>query len=314
MMKTKRIKVFAPATIANVGPGFDVLGVAIEQPGDIVIAEKIPGTDLTFSLANPASDVPTDTHNVAAYVAQLMLDEFKPAFGITIALQKNIPLGSGLGSSGASAAASAVAINALLEKPLVKKDLIRFAMEGERLASGSPHADNVAPSILGGICLIRSYTPLDIIQLPFNNSLYWIVVHPQLIIHTKTAREILPKTIPLSTVIEQNGNLGALITGLSLGDHHIIAASLKDVIAEPARTPLIPGFFDARQAALDAGAIGFSISGSGPSVFAIASTLPIAKHISERIKQAFFQFAHVECETYISLVNQEGAKVMEDTS
>lgn len=313
-MRPKHIKVFAPATIANVGPGFDVLGIAIEQPGDIIIAERKPESDLSFSLHQPAADVPTGSNNVAAHVAQLMLDEFKPSFGVTMSLQKNMPLSSGLGSSGASSAAAAVAINALLEKPLAKKDLIRFAVEGERLASGSPHADNVAPSILGGVCLVRSYTPLDIIQLPFKNSLFWVVAHPQLTIHTKTARDLMPKTIPLATVIEQNGNLGALITGLSLGDHHIIAASLKDVIAEPIRAPLIPGFYDIKTAALEAGAIGFSISGSGPSVFAIATSLPLANQVAERIKQAFFQYAHVECETYISLINQEGAKVMEEIS
>ena len=165
-MKDKQVRVFAPATIANVAAGFDVLGVALEQPGDIVVASRRPEKGLTFLLESTSVGVPSDSTNVAAHVARLMLEELDPPFGVSLILKKNMPLGSGLGSSGASCAAAALAINSLLLKPLTRMDLIRFAVEGERLASGSPHADNVAPALLGGVCLIRSYKPLDIIQLP----------------------------------------------------------------------------------------------------------------------------------------------------
>lgn len=313
-MTNKQVKVFAPATIANIGPGFDVLGVALEQPGDIVIARQRPDKGFVFSLKNGLYDIPANQLNVAAHVANLLLDEFKPPFGVAMVLQKQMPIGSGLGSSGASSAAAALAINALLPHPLAKVDLIRFAIEGERLASGSPHADNVAPALLGGVCLVRSYKPLDIIQIPVKNPLYWVVVHPHIVIQTQTARYLLPENIPLSTATEQWGNIGGLITGFILGNDILVGKALKDVIAEPVRAALIPGFDEAKQAALTAGALGFSISGSGPSVFAITSSLEIATQVEASIKKAFSEVAKLNCDTYISRTNLEGALILEQSS
>lgn len=309
----KRIKVFAPASIANVGPGFDVLGVAIHEPGDIVIAERQAEPVITFSLHNAETDLPPCGANVAAHVARLMLDELNLPFGIKMVLHKSMPVGSGLGSSGASSAASVFAVSQLLDTPLDKHALISFAMEGERLATGSAHADNVAPSLLGGVCLIRDYHPLDVIQLPHTNKFHWAVIHPQIIIHTKTARELLPDHIPLSTAIQQMGNLSALVTGLSQGDEMLVAKSMHDVIAEPLRSQLIPGYEDARKAALGAGAIGFSLSGSGPSVFAITLTRNAAEKVSEKVSAVFKLHANVDSDIYISQINEKGAYVLDDT-
>lgn len=311
MMKPKHVRIFAPATIANVGAGFDVLGLALEQPGDIVIAKRTQEPGLTFQLDASATPVPGDNTNVAAHVAALMLTELNPPFGVAMTLQKNMPIGSGLGSSGASCAAAVMAVNELLDQPLQRMDLIRFAVEGERLASGFPHADNVAPSILGGVCLIRSYQPLDIIQLPIHRPFYWVAVHPHLIVHTKTARDLLPKTVTLLEATEQWGNLGALVTGLITGDADILRRSFCDVIAEPVRAPLIPGFMEAKQAALTAGAIGFSISGSGPSVFAVTESKAIADVVAHAIQRAFRQTANVDSDIYLSHMNMQGAKVLE---
>ena len=310
-MKNKQIRVFAPATIANVAAGYDVLGIALEQPGDIVAASRTADKGLMFSLEGSSVEVPSGENNVAAHVAKLMLDEIDPPFGVNMILTKKMPLGSGLGSSGASCAAAALAVNSLLLKPLPRKELIRFAMEGERLASGSPHADNVAPALLGGVCLIRSYTPLDIIQLPTKCRLFWVIARPHLVIHTQDARNIMPKSISLATAIEQWGNLGALIAGLMQGDSVLIGKSLVDSVAEPVRAPLIPAYGDVKREALASGAIAFSISGSGPSVFAVTPSLAVGKQVANSIRQSFNKFAQIDCDTYVSRINQEGARVLE---
>jgi len=311
-MDITHVKVFAPATIANVGAGFDVLGIALDSPGDIVIASRSDKKGLRFALGDSRYAVPADSSNVAAYVAQRMLDELDPPFGVSLILHKLLPIGSGLGSSGASCAAAAFAVNALLEQPLDRRELIRFALEGEKLATGAAHADNVAPALLGGVCLIRSYQPLDIIKLPVKNTLFWVVAHPHIILRTEDARSVLPKSVSLAAVIRQTGNLGALITGLILGDQELIGRAIQDEIAEPVRAALIPGFRAVKLAALAAGALAFSISGSGPSVFAVVATQEIAERVAAAMKQGFADHARVGCETYISGINDEGAKFQEE--
>ncbi len=310
-MKPKSVTAFAPATISNLGSGFDVLGLAIDSPGDIVVAKMIKERNLKFSVQSDDKDVPVSSkENVASHVAQMMMNELKLPFGIEMILKKKMPIGSGLGSSAASSVASVVAVNALLPKPLKKNDLLPFALEGERKASGDIHADNAAPSLLGGVCLIRSYDPLDVIQIPARNSVIWIVVHPHLVVKTKYARKILPATIPLTSGIRQWGNVSGLTLGLISGHAELIGKCVEDVVAEPIRAKLIPGFFAVKEAALKAGACGCSISGSGPSVFAIAKSGVQAKTISSAMVNAFRSKANLKCDVFISRVNMEGAKIL----
>lgn len=308
-MSLSKVKVFAPATLANFGPGFDVLGLALEEFGDIVVAEKCQEPGIHFSLAPSSFETPKTSKNVAAHVADLLLRDTKSPFGIRLELLKQLPIGSGLGSSGASCAAAAYAVNALLPKPLAKSDLICFAMEGERLASGSAHADNVAPALLGGACLIRSYQPLDVVTIPIKHRLYWTIIHLQITIETASARQLLPTQIPLNTVVEQSGNLSGLIISLILGDDALLARSLHDKIAEPVRSNLIPNFFELQQAALKAGALGFSLSGSGPSLFAVSNTLETAN----RIANAFKALANAGDTIFISRLNLDGSKILESS-
>ncbi len=313
-MKEKQIQVFAPATIANLGSGYDVFGVAIHQPGDVVVARRTKEKGLQFSVISNNKEVPLSKKNVAAHVASLMLDEFKPPFGIVMTLYKLMPIGSGLGSSAASSVAAIVALNELLPKPLKRTELLRFAVEGERLASGSPHADNVAPSLLGGACLIRSYSPLDVVQIPMKKSPVWVVVHPHVIVRTEEARNILPKKIPLKQAVHQWGNVSGLTVGLMTGDVKLIGKCVEDVIVEPVRSKLIPAFVQVKEAALKSGATGCSISGSGPSVFAVASSVKQANEIGKAMSGIFKKIAGVKSEIYISQTNFEGAKVLKVTN
>ncbi len=310
-MKPKSVRVFAPATISNLGSGFDVLGLAIDQPGDYVIAERQEELSLSFRVQSILNEVPTDSSkNVAAHVASLMLRELEPAFGLRMLLQKRMPVGSGLGSSAASSVAAAVAVNALLPKPLTKPELLRFAVEGERKASGAPHADNVTPSLFGGACLVRSYDPLDVISIPIRNTIVWVVVHPRLIVHTEEARKVLPESIPLPTAIRQWGNVSGLTVGLTSGNAGLVGKCVEDVIVEPVRARLIPGFYNVKESALKAGALGCSISGSGPSMFAVADSLHSAKKIASAMAKTFARVASVKCDVYVSRVNMKGAKVV----
>ena len=314
-MNPRTVKVFAPASISNLGSGFDVIGLAIDRPGDIVVASRQLQESVTFGLDSRSEGVPTGGGmNVAEHVASLMLQEFKPPFGVKLTLHKRMPIGSGLGSSAASSVASAVAVNALLAKPLKKKDLLRFVVEGERLASGSPHADNVAPSLMGGVCLIRSYNPMDVELIPVRNRIVWVVVHPHLVVRTEEARAVLPSSISLKTAIRQWGNVGGLVAGLMTGDVRLVGKCVEDVIVEPARAHLVPGFHEVKQSALGAGATGCSLSGSGPSLFAVASSTKVARTIASAMTKAFSRTAGVECDVFISHVNTTGASVISRTS
>ncbi len=310
MIRPRKVSVFAPATIANLGSGFDVLGIAIDAPGDVVVAQRQAAPGLTFSMTTKHADVPSDAQsNVAAYVAQLMLDEFKIPFGIGMRLYKRMPIGSGLGSSAASSVASAVAVNALLPVPLDRRGLLRFALEGERKASGSPHADNAAPCLLGGACLIRKYDPLDVIPIPIKQSLVWVVAHPHTSIRTEDARNMLPKAITLQTAIRQWGNISGLTIGLASGDAALVGACVEDAVAEPVRANLIPGFAEVKEAALRAGAHGCSISGSGPSMFAVTASVRVAHAVARAMQKTFWGAAGIACDTYVSGINRRGATV-----
>jgi len=216
-----------------------------------------------------------------------------------------------MGSSAASGAAALVAANELLGHPCSKMELVHFAIEGERVACGSAHADNAAPSILGNFVLIRSYTPLDLITIPPPTDLYCTLVHPHTELRTSFARSVLPQAIPLKTAIQQWGNVGALVAGLLTSDYDLIGRSLVDVVAEPKRAPLIPGFFDVQRAAIDAGALGCSIAGSGPSLFAFSSSEKTAREAGNAMQHAFLSSpAKLASDMWVSPICSEGAKIL----
>jgi homoserine kinase len=309
-MDRAEVRAFAPATIANLGSGYDVLGLAINRPGDVVDARRERERGLRFAVKTRHEGVPVDPKkNVAAYVAQLLVEESKPSFGIAITLRKRMPIGSGLGSSAASSVAALVAVNALLPRPLAKPDLLRFAVEGERLASGARHADNVAPSLLGGACIVRSYDPIDVVQVPVSNRLVWVVVHPHVVVRTEVARKILPKNVLLKKAVRQWGNVAGLVAGLASGDVSLVGRCVEDVIVEPVRARLVRGFHEVKASALAAGAFGCSFSGSGPSMFAVTDSLAAARRVASAMMTTFRMYAHVECDVYLSRVNLAGATV-----
>ncbi|RYD93454.1 MAG: homoserine kinase, partial [Sphingobacteriales bacterium] len=245
----------------------------------------------------------------AGIAIQTYLKHIESDQGLELILHKKMPLGSGLGSSAASAVAGVFAINELLGRPLKQIDLLPFAMEGERLACGSAHADNVAPSLMGGFVVIRSYNPLDIITISTPAQLFATIVHPEIEVNTKDARHILKNEVSMKNTIIQMGNVAGLIAGLMKPDYDLIGRSMVDVIIEPIRAILIPEFSEVKQAALDAGALGCSISGSGPSMFALSRDQPTALRVGNSM-QAAFQSVGIGSELYVSGINQEGPKVL----
>ena len=308
----QEVRVFAPATVANVACGFDVLGFAIQSPGDEVVARLSdkPGLRIT-KITGDHGKLPKNPEKNTAGVAALdflrhlgMSDR-----GIELEIHKKMPFGSGLGSSAASAVAGVYAVNKLIGEPLAKKQLLPFAMQGELSADGAWHADNVGPCLLGGMVFIRSNQELDIAQLPVPANLYAAVVHPDMEILTKVAREILPTEIPMVNATQQIGNLGGLICGLIQEDYAMIGRSIHDVIAEPRRQKLIPEFYNAKRAAMSQGALGFSISGAGPSVFALCEGEESAQRVGKAIS-AVFDKINLGNQCYVSPINQEGVHVV----
>jgi homoserine kinase len=306
------IKVFAPATVANVACGFDVLGFAVDNPGDEVILKKkaaagvkiskITGDDGRLSLS-------AEKNTVGVSVSRF-LDHIGSRQGVEISLNKKMPLGSGLGSSAASAVAGVFAINQLLGMPMTQQELLPFAMEGERLACGSAHADNVAPSLLGGFVLIRSYNPLDVIKIKTPPNLFCTIIHPHIEVQTKDARDILRKKILMSDAIIQWGNVAGLIAGLMSSDYALIGRSMQDVIVEPIRSILIPGFSDVKIAALEAGALGCGISGSGPSIFALSTKEAVAQKVGKAMTKVFDSLK-IGSEVYVSGINNAGPQILD---
>ena len=309
-MSRNRVTVYAPATIANVGPGFDALGLALDRPGDRVSARRVAAPGLAFAVRGSRAGMPKRAaDNVACHVARLMLDELAPRLGVEMTLTKGMPVGSGLGSSAASSVAAVVAINALLPRPLARRDLLRFAVEGERKASGAPHADNVAPALLGGACLVRPGDPPDAVRLAAKDAFVWIVAHPNVVVKTAAARRLLPRSVPLALAVRQWANVGGLVAGLVSGDDALVGHSLEDSIVEPVRSRLIPCFYGVKEAALAAGALGCSIAGSGPSVFAVVGASGNARKVANAMRDAFRHEARLKCEITISRLNREGASL-----
>ncbi len=307
----KTIKAFAPATVANVSCGFDVFGFAVEQPGDEVTLTltKTPGVRMT-KIEGDGGRLPLEAEKNTAGVAVIsFLKSIDSDAGVEIFLKKNLPLGSGMGSSAASAAAALAGINHLLGEPLSRRELLPFAMESERIACGSAHADNVAPSLLGGFVLIRGYEPLDVVSIPTPDNLFCTLVHPHLELKTQDSRQVLRSTIPLKDAITQWGNIAGLIAGLMKPDFGLIGRSLKDVVAEPIRSLLIPGFDVIKEKAVESGALGCGISGSGPTIFALSTEKETALRTGKAIQQEFKKLK-LESEVYISRINSTGAKVI----
>jgi homoserine kinase len=306
------IRVFAPATVANVSCGFDVLGFAVNFPGDEIELKVVnkPGVTIKKITGDDGMLSYDPMQNTAGIAIVKFLEFLQSDKGIEVVLHKKMPLGSGLGSSAASAVAGAFAANELLGKPMINEDLVRFAMEGELIACGSAHADNVAPSMLGGFVLIRSYNPLDIVRIPTPVSLYATIVHPHIEIKTKDARELLRKQILLKDAVAQWGNVGGLIAGLMMSDYDLISRSMHDAIVEPIRSILIPGFQEIKRSALEAGSLGSGISGSGPSIFALSSSAATAETVGEKMKNELDKIK-IESDLYVSKINHKGPQVLD---
>jgi homoserine kinase len=307
----QEITAFAPASVSNVACGFDIMGFALDRPGDTVSVRFVnaPGVHIKNITGSTSSISSDPQRNTAAAPVAALLKHSGTKRGVEIEIAKGVPVGGGIGSSAASAVAAAVACNALLELNLTKEELLPFAIEGEKIASEAVHVDNLAPSLWGGFILVRGYHPIDIVHIKSPQNIWCTIIHPHLEIETKESRKILPKQIPLADLVTQTGNAAGLIAGLLTEDYALIGRSLQDVVAEPARMHLIPGFKAMKVAAIEAGAIGCSISGSGPSVFAISTTNESAKAAGAAMGRILDSLgcAHT---IFVSGISGAGAKVI----
>ncbi|MGB5419437.1 homoserine kinase [Algibacter sp.] len=304
------IKIFSPATVANVACGFDVLGFCLDSVGDEMVIRKtdkkgihitkIEGFDLPYEAAL----------NVAGVSALAMYESIDVDFGFEIEIYKKIKPGSGIGSSAASAVGSVFGMNELLGQPFNKTQLTEFAIKGEALASKCEHADNLAPALFGGFTLVKSISPLKILEIPSPDDLFATIIHPQIEIKTSESRAILPKEVPLSHAIEQWANLGSLVHALHTSDYDLISNSLNDVIVEPYRSQLIPHFNEVKQAALKAGTLGAGISGSGPSIFSLSKGLKTANKVKDAMHSVFSKTG-IDFEIHVSKINTQGVKIIE---
>ncbi len=303
------IKIFSPATVANVACGFDVLGFCLDNVGDEMVIRKISKKGIYITKIE-GYDLPYEAHlNVAGVSALALIENANPDCGFEIEIYKNIKPGSGIGSSSASAAGSVFGINELLGKPYNNTQLSYFAMKGEALASKSEHADNLAPALFGGFTLVKSIAPLEILQIPTPKELYATIIHPQIEIKTAEARAILPENVPLKDAIGQWANVGSLIHALHTSDYSLIQRSLQDIIVEPYRSKLIPYFDDVKFAALNHGALGCTISGSGPSIFALSEGIETAKKVEVAMKTIYLE-TDIAFNTFVSPINIKGIKIL----
>ena len=305
------VKIFAPASVANVSCGFDSIGFAVDNMGDEMTFLKTSNKGIIIKNITGAQGLSLDpSKNVAGIVALAMLREYSVDFGIEITMNKGFSPGSGLGSSAASSAGAAFGVNQLLNKPFSNLELTKFAMLGEKIACGAPIADNVAAVIFGGFILIRSYEPLDVIKLPVPKDLRLVAIHPQIEIKTKDAREVLPDQIPLRIAVKQWANVGGLISGLYTKDYKLISNSLIDEIVEPKRKHFIPYFDLVKEEAINAGALGTGISGSGPTIFSLCEGDSVVENVYKAIKKAY-KNKNVDFRLFSSKINTEGIKILE---
>ena len=306
----KEVTVYAPATVANVVCGFDILGFALSQPHDQMVVRISDKKGVTI-INKDAYDLPTDaTKNVAGVALLAMLDALKgEVVGFEIESTKAIKPGSGIGSSAASASAAVVGANQLLNGRFTNEELVAFAMCGEAVASGAKHADNIAPCVYGGVTLVRSNDPIDIIPIPAP-PLFVTVLHPQIEIKTSEARGILKKQVPLRDAITQWANVAGLIAGLMKSDYELIGRSLTDVIVEPMRSTLIPMYAEVKKASMDAGALGGGISGSGPSVFMLSRDEDTAHKVEAAIR-AVYEKVGVDYHLYVTTISPTGVQTID---
>jgi len=304
------IKIFSPATVANVSCGFDALGFALNSIGDEMILRKTKSKGVTIGKIEGAKLTHDIKKNVASVVALAMLNTTKSNFGIDIQLFKKIKPGSGLGSSASSAAGTAFAVNELMGKPYSKLELTEFARIGEKVACDSPIADNVAAVIYGGFILVKSYQPLEIVKLPVPKELVVTVIHPQIEIRTEDARNVLNPSISVADSVKQSANLAGLISALYTNNYQLLSRSLVDVIAEPYRKKLIPLFDEVKNTSLDVGALGVGISGSGPSIYALSKGKNMAEEVAEAMK-IVYQKSKIDFNIYTSAINNEGITILD---
>ena len=303
------INIFAPASVANVSCGFDVLGFCLDTIGDIMKVSKTKTKGISVGTLK-GQKIPIDPlKNVACVAANALLNDFPTNGGFQIDIEKKIKPGSGIGSSAASAAGAVFAINELLGKPYSRSQLVKFAMVGESLASGDAHADNLAPVLLGGFTLVRSNKTLDIIKLPSPKDLIATIIHPKIELKTIHSRAILKSEIPLTKAVEQWGNLGAFVSALYTNDYELLSRSMKDKVIEPARAILIPKFKEIKESAIEAGALGSGISGSGPSMYALSKGEKTAKKVGQFMK-TYYDEIGLDYEVHYSSINNEGIKII----
>ena len=308
-MKKSEIKLFSPATVANVACGFDVLGLCLDTIGDEMVVRKVDKKGVRITKIE-GFKLPFETElNVAGVSALAMYQELQPDCGFEIEIKKNIKPGSGIGSSAASAVGSVYGINALLGSPLNKTQLTQFAIKGEALASGSEHADNIAPALFGGFTLVKSVSPLEILQIPSPDNLYVTIIHPQIEIKTAISRAILPKNVPLKAAINQWANVGSFIHSLHTSDYPLMQRSLHDVIIEPHRSKLIPHYNEVKQQTLNAGALGTNISGSGPSIFSLCEGIENANKVRD-VMRNIYSNTGIEFDVHVSKINTQGVKIL----
>jgi homoserine kinase len=306
------IAAFAPATVSNVACGFDVLGFALDSPGDVVAAEAAETTGVEIvAIEGDGGRLSRDPRrNTAGAAALALLDRLGAVRGVRLTIYKGLPLASGIGSSGASAVAAVVAVNELLGRPAPMDILLQAAIAGEVAGCGSAHPDNAAPSLYGGLVLARTANPPDIVHLPVPPGLACAVLHPQFEIETGAARALLGSEIPLKDAVRQWANLGALVAGLFQRDLALISRSLEDHVAEPRRAHLVPGFAAVKEAARRAGALGCSLSGSGPSIFALCASEAEAMASGEAMRNAFVSASGLSADVWLSPVGTRGARLV----
>ena len=303
------IKLFSPATVANVACGFDVMGFCLDNIGDEMLIRKVKNKGIKITKIE-GFDLPFETElNVAGVSALALYNAVQPDCGFEIEIHKKIKPGSGIGSSAASAVGSVFGINELLGRPFDKRELTQFAIKGEAVASNCEHADNLAPALYGGFTLVKSLNPLEILEIPSPKNLYATIIHPQIEIKTSESRAVLPQKINLQDAVTQWANFGSLIHSLHTDDYELIRRSLQDVIIEPHRSKLIPDFQQIKTSAVNAGALGSGISGSGPSVFSLCRGMEIANEVKNAIHKAYLQTG-IEFDIYVSKINTDGIKVL----